>query len=59
MTVPARVPRPMAMTNDAMVPAEISAVAPKTADQPRMAAGALSAAIEPGERDSAQRHCVG
>ena len=52
MTVPARVPRPMAMTNDAMVPAEISAVAPKTADQPRMAAGALSAAIEPGERDS-------
>jgi len=52
MTVPARVPRQMATTDGAMMPAEISAVAPTAADQSRMAGGTPSPAIERGERDS-------
>ena len=54
MTVPVRgrVLRQITVTDEPMAPAEISAVAPITADRPQMEAGAQSPGIEADERDS-------
>ena len=54
MTVPVRgrVLRQITMTDEPVAPAEISAVAPITADRPQMEAGAQNPAIEADERDS-------
>ena len=51
MTVLGPVLRQAAMTNDAIAPAEISAVVPMAVDRLQTGAGALSPAIEPDERD--------
>jgi polyhydroxyalkanoate synthase subunit PhaC len=52
MTAPVPTPQQIAMTTNAIVPAEISAVAPATADRSVAEAGTLTPAIEPDERDS-------
>jgi len=54
MTVPVRgrVLRQITVTDEPMAPAEISAVAPITADRPQMEAGAQNPGIEADERDS-------
>jgi len=52
MTVPARIPRQMAMTNGAIVPAENSASAPIAANEAQGRARSLGPAIERDERDS-------
>jgi poly[(R)-3-hydroxyalkanoate] polymerase subunit PhaC len=52
MTAPKRVFRQTAMTNNAIPPAEISAVAPLTADRVQTRAGALKPVANPDERDS-------
>jgi len=54
MTVPVRgrVLRQITVTDEPVAPAEISAVAPITADRPQMEAGAQNPGIEADERDS-------
>ena len=54
MTVPVRgrVLRQITVTDEPMAPAEISAVAPITADRPQMEAGAQNPGIEADERNS-------